>query len=45
MHHIIKQIFVYFKCYILIEFIFLKELMLMKQVHQKREIFAAIGIF
>ena len=44
MHDIIKQIFVYHKCYIMIAFIFLKELMLIKQVHQKSKIFAAIGI-
>ena len=34
----------YYKCYILIGLTFLKELMLIKQVHQKITIFAIIGI-
>ena len=33
------------KCYILIELMFLKELMLIKQAHQKRVIFGTTGIF
>ena len=37
--------FVYYKCYILIELTFiLKELMVIKQVHQKGVIFVIIGI-
>ena len=36
-HNIFKRMFVYYKCYILIELTFLKELMLIKQVHQKSE--------
>ena len=36
--------FVYCKCYILIELTFLKELMLIKQVHQKSVLFATICI-
>ena len=32
------------KCYIMIELMFLKELMLIKQVHQQSVIFATIGI-
>ena len=35
--------FVYRKCYILIELTFLKELILIKQVHQKSVIFVTIG--
>ena len=34
-HNIFKWMFVYYKWYILIELMFLKELMLIKQVHQK----------
>ena len=30
-----KWMFVYYKCYIMIALTFLKELMLMKQMHQK----------
>ena len=37
--------FVYYKCNILIESTFLKELMLKKQVHQKNVTFFTIGIF
>ena len=36
--------FAYYKCYILRELTFLKESMLIKQVHQKSVIFATIGI-
>ena len=38
-----KWMFVYYKCYIMIELTFLKELMLIKQMHQKCVIFVAIG--
>ena len=44
-HNIFKWIFVYYKCYIMAELTFLKELMLIKQVHQKSMIFVTIGIF
>ena len=37
--------FVYYKWYNLIELTFLKELMLIKQVHQKSAMFITIGIF
>ena len=37
--------FLYYKCYISIELSFLKELMLVKQVHQKSAMFVTIGIF
>ena len=33
------------KCYIMIELIFLKELVLTKQVYEKSMIFVTIGIF
>ena len=36
--------FLYYKCYILIELMFLEELMLIKQVNQKSVIFATNGI-
>ena len=36
--------FVYYKGYISIKLTFLKELMLIKQVHQKNVIFVTIGI-
>ena len=36
--------FVYYKYYIWIELTFLKELMLIKQVHQESVTFATIGI-
>ena len=36
--------FSYYKCYISIELTFLKELMLIKQVHQESVIVATIGI-
>ena len=36
--------FVYYKCYILIELTFLKVLVLIKQVNQKSVIFLTIGI-
>ena len=36
--------FVYYKCYILIELTFLKELMLIKLAHQKNVIFVNISI-
>ena len=37
--------FVYYKCYTLIELTFLKELILIKQVNQKSVVFVTIGIF
>ena len=37
--------FVYHKCYILIEMMFLKKLMLMKQASQKSGIFVTISTF
>ena len=40
-----RWMFVYYKCYIMIELTFLKELMLIKQVHQKSVIFVFHGIF
>ena len=36
--------FVYYKCYILIELTFLKELILIEELHQKSVIFVTIGI-
>ena len=36
--------FVYYKCYILIEYKFWKEVTLIKRVHQKSVIFVTIGI-
>ena len=39
-----KWMFVYYKYYIMIELMFLKELMLIKPVHQKSVIFVAISI-
>ena len=36
--------FVYYKCYIMIELTFLKEFMLIKQAHKKSVIFVAFGI-
>ena len=36
---------VYYKCYILIELTFLKELMLLRQANEKSAIFVTIGIF
>ena len=42
---IFKQMFLYYKCYIRIKLTFLKELMLIKQVHQKSVMFVTIGIF
>ena len=45
MHNIFKRMFVYYKCYISIELTFLKELMLIKQVHQESVIFVTIGVF
>ena len=44
MHSTFKWIFVYCKSYISIRLMFLKELMLIKQVHQKSETFVAAGI-
>ena len=40
-----KRMLVYHKCCISIELAFLKELMLIKQVHQNSVIFVTIGIF
>ena len=37
--------FVYHKCYISIEWTFLKEFMLIRQANQKSAIFFTIGIF
>ena len=42
--NIFKWMFVYYKCYISVKLMFLKEPMLMKLVHQKRVIFVTIGI-
>ena len=39
-----KLMFVCYKCYIMIELTFLKELMLIKQVHQKSVMFVTTGI-
>ena len=36
--------FIYYKCYVSIELTFPKELILIKQVHQKSMIFVTIGI-
>ena len=36
--------FAYYKCYIMKELTFLKELMLIKQAHQKSAMFVAIDI-
>ena len=36
---------VYYKCYISIELMFLKELMLIEQANQKSVLFVTIGIF
>ena len=44
MHSTFKWIFVYCKCYISIRLMFLKKLMLIKQVHQKSETFFDVGI-
>ena len=35
MQNILKQMFLYYKCYILINLTFLKKLMLIKQVHER----------
>ena len=43
-HNIFKWMFVYYKCYISIELRFLKEVILIKQVHQKSVIFAIVSI-
>ena len=40
-----KWMFVYYKCYIMIELMFLEELTLIKQANQKSAIFANIDIF
>ena len=37
--------FVYCKCYVIIELKFLKKLMLTKQANQKSAIFVTIGVF
>ena len=37
--------FLHYKCYIMIELTFLKELMLIKQVPQKSVMFVTIGMF
>ena len=39
-----KWIFAYYKCNIMIELTFLKELLLIRQVHQKTMIFDTFGI-
>ena len=41
---IFKWMFIYCKCYIMIELMFLKELILIKQIHWKNAIFVTIGI-
>ena len=43
-HDTFKWIFVYYKWYIMIELTFLKEPMLIKQVHKKSLAFVTIGI-
>ena len=43
-HNILKWIFVYYKRFISIELMFLKELMLVKQGNEKSAIFVTIGI-
>ena len=43
-HDIFKRMFIHYKCYISIKLTFLKQLMLIQQVHQKSAIFATIGI-
>ena len=40
-----KCMFVYYKCYITIELMFLKELMLIKEVYQKSVMFVTVGSF
>ena len=42
-HNYFKSVFVYYKCYVLIELAFLKELMLIKQVHQKTVYLPLLG--
>ena len=42
-HNIFKWMFVYYKCYISMELIFLKELMLTREVHEKSAMFATIA--
>ena len=44
-HNIFKLIFVYYKCYILIELTFLKELILLRQANQKSAILSTTGSF
>ena len=39
-----KWMFLYYRCYILIELTFLKDYMLIKQAHRKSVIFVIIGI-
>ena len=39
-----KLVFVYYKCHIMIELTFLKQLILTRQAHQKRVMFVTIGI-
>ena len=41
----LKKICIKYKCYIMIEFMFLKELMLIRQANQKSVIFVTIGVF
>ena len=40
-----KVIFVYYKCYIIIELTFLEGFLFIKQAHQKSVMFVTIGIF
>ena len=44
-HNIFKSMFVFNKCYIMIELTFLKELMLIREVNQKSARFVTVGIF
>ena len=43
-YDIFKGVFVYYKCYIMTGLMFLKELILIQQVHQKSVTFVTIGI-
>ena len=41
----VKMNVCYYKCYTLLELMFLKKLMLIKQVHEKSVIYVTIGTF
>ena len=45
MHNIFRLMFVHYKCYVMVELTFLKEMILIKQVNQDCKIFVTIGIF